>query len=79
MDRYAEIRANREKRVRVVTCLPRSELDSADNWGFSAGMPNRNTALRTLLRRALRTVAETGGGTHASAVPRLAARRRKGS
>ena len=34
MDRYAEVRANREKRVRVVICLPRSELESVDKWGF---------------------------------------------
>jgi metal-responsive CopG/Arc/MetJ family transcriptional regulator len=68
MDRYARVRANREKRVRIVICLPKSELESVDNWGCSAGMPNRNAALRTLLRNALKTVVQTGGGTNAAVV-----------
>jgi hypothetical protein len=48
--------------------LPKSELESVDNWGCSAGMPNRNAALRTLLRNALKTVVQTGGGTNAAVV-----------
>lgn len=56
--------------MRVVICPPKSELESVDNWGCSAGMPNRNTALRSLLRNALKTVTETGGGIHVAAASR---------
>lgn len=38
--RYAEVRAKREKSVRVVLCLHPSQVGVVDDWAINAGMTN---------------------------------------
>ena len=41
---------------RVVVVMPKAEADAIDGWGVPAGMPNRTSAVRHLLRKGLETV-----------------------
>lgn len=41
---------------RVVVVMPKIEADAIDQWGVPAGMPNRTSAVRYLLRKGLETV-----------------------
>ena len=56
--RYAEVRAKREKSVRVVLCLHPSQVGVVDDWAINAGMTNRTAALRVLLERGLQSSRE---------------------
>ena len=54
-DRYLKIRRLMEKPVRIVLCLPPSQVSVLDDWAIKAGMRSRTAALRALLERGLQS------------------------
>lgn len=63
-DPYARNRENDGKYLRIVTQIPKAEIDAVDGWGVSAGMGSRSAAIRTLIRKGLESVEAGASPAH---------------
>ena len=53
---YTQVRARREKPMRLVVLVPRQEIEAVDQWAIGAELPNRTVAVRHLLQKGLEAV-----------------------
>ncbi len=52
-------KAEAGERTRVVVMMPSAEADAIDEWAVPAGMPDRTSAVRFLIKKGLAAVAAT--------------------
>lgn len=59
-DHYKQVRAAREKPVRVAIDMPKQEVETLDAWAVEAGMANRTLAIRHLVKQGLAVGGQIG-------------------